>query len=93
MNFVCGWHFFSAALYIKVDSHNIRDSSSIYNLYVHYNWDMQATEKSKKNMGLRFFLFSRRENAMVNETILTFMECNGIPPGCHGNLQKQTPVN
>lgn len=55
----CLWMtLFSAALYIKVDSHNIRDSSSIYNLYVHYNWDMQATEKSKKNMGLRFFLFS-----------------------------------
>ncbi len=42
---------------------------------------------------IAFLSFFRRENAIVKDTIGTFMESNGIPPGCHGNLHMQTPLN
>lgn len=85
---------FPAVLYIKVESHNIRDPVQ----YATFTFTIIETckllkKKKEEYVMIAFLSFFRRDNAIVNDTILTFMECNGIPPGCHGNLQKQTPVN
>lgn len=80
---------FPAVVYIKVESHNIRDPVQCAT----FTFTIIETCKQLKEYVIAFLSFFRRENAIVNDTILTFMECNGIPPGCHGNLQKQTPVN
>lgn len=81
---------FSSTLYKSIESLSVKHPGSLRSLCMHCNWDMRGIEKK---FAIVFLYFFRRENGIVNDTMVTFMEWNGIPPGCHGNLQKQTPVN